>query len=66
MNSMWWNTLALRGAVTTPTKLDRFDSSCAAVRDDPLRLVGLQVRLDLRAVAPLARLRRQHRVDEER
>ncbi len=27
---MWWNTLALRGAATTPTKLDRLDSSCAA------------------------------------
>ena len=28
---MWWNTLGLRGAVTTPTKLDRLDSSCAAL-----------------------------------
>ena len=27
---MWWKTLALRGAVTTPTKLDRLDSRCAA------------------------------------
>jgi hypothetical protein len=30
-NSMWWNTLALRGAVTTPTNCDRLDSSCAAL-----------------------------------
>ena len=28
---MWWNTLAFFGAVTTPTKLDRLDSSCAAL-----------------------------------
>jgi hypothetical protein len=30
-NSMWRNTLGLRGEVTTPTKCDRFDSSCAAL-----------------------------------
>ena len=36
---MWWNTLALRGAVTTPTNCDRFDSSCAALAITPLRLV---------------------------
>jgi hypothetical protein len=30
MNSMWWNTLGFFGAVMTPTKLDRLDSSCAA------------------------------------
>ena len=28
---MWWNTLGLRGAVITPTKCDRLDSSCAAL-----------------------------------
>ena len=28
---MWWKTLALRGAVTTPTKLERLESSDAAV-----------------------------------
>ena len=31
MNSMWWNTLALRGAVITPTKFDRLDRICAAL-----------------------------------
>jgi len=29
-NSMWRNRFDLRGAVTTPTKLDRLDSICAA------------------------------------
>ena len=28
---MWWNTPGFLGAVTTPTKLDRLDSSCAAL-----------------------------------
>jgi hypothetical protein len=31
MNSIWCTTLAFFGAVITPTKLDRLESSCAAL-----------------------------------
>jgi hypothetical protein len=40
---MWWNTLALRGAVTTPTKLRQAGQHLRRMGDDALRLVGLQL-----------------------
>ena len=43
---MWRNTLGLRGAVTTPTKLRQARQQLRRVGDHALRLVGLQLRLD--------------------
>ena len=66
---MWWKTLAFFGAVTTPTKLDRLDSSCAALA---MTRCGWSA-CSCASIAgsavgrrgQVARLRRQHRVDEE-
>ena len=64
---MWWNTLALRGAVTTPTKLDRLDSSCAALAITRCGWSGCScASIAARAtLASVERLRREHGVDEQ-
>ena len=65
---MWWNTLGFFGAVITPTKLDRLDSSCAALAITRCGWSAWSCASigDLaRAVGQLRRPRRQHRVDEQ-
>ena len=68
MNSMWWNTLAFFGAVITPTKLDRLDSSCAALAMTRCGWSACSC-ASIGGSAPagrqVLRLRRQHGVDEE-